>query len=245
MSTVNRLRLYFGSKYLMLFILLCGSVLAVKQEKDIMTIIFLNIILIFESIFALLWNRANFFKKCDVQKTYFEFLEVFTKLNDIYLPRFIYGDFLYNFVTFYKTYYKDIIRYEEYVLDNFNYMHTLIISDTSSETWVLRKALYDKKWFCNKCILLKEAYEKQLFGNHLSFVMEESTEEKGSKLKKSVTSTTNKKQVIKYLVAFLIFFVGTILIYYRVENENLENLLYVILTNGIIIFLEINNFTNH
>ena len=98
MNVTSRLKLYFFVKYLFLLIVLSSSILAVKQEKDIVTIIVLFVIIVIESAFALLWNHVDFFRKCDVQKTYIEFLEVFIKLKDIYIPRFIYGDFLFNFV---------------------------------------------------------------------------------------------------------------------------------------------------
>lgn len=201
MNVKKGLLMYWRYKYTIIVLSFSVAFIVFRHNNDIVALGIMYLILIIESLLALNLNKVDFLKKCDIEKTYIDFLEIFERLQKIYIPRFIYGDILYNFMKFYKKGYKELCKYEEYFIDNFNYMHSLIISEDRN-AWIAKKALFDRKWFGKKCSLLKEAYKEKQCGNTLYFFLKEDILDE-RKLEKGVINEKNKIKKILYIIILI------------------------------------------
>lgn len=224
MDTKGRIVLYFGYKFILIFISILLSFNVLRSESKGVALFAIYTFLFIELIMVLLLNKINFFKRIDVEKTYVEFLEIFMNLQMKHLPRFIYRDFLFNFISFYNKNHSVIYKYDERFMDNYNYMHTLITYEKSGNEWISSKALYNRKWFCRCCELLLEAYDSNIYGNRLLLHMNELVEKKEEKRNKKKSN----KQYNVFLKLLFIIFLSVINI--LCEDENIRNIISFILS---------------
>lgn len=222
MNTKERMCFYFIYKWLV--VILCFVPVSVSSFLPNYRIpdIVLSAYMVVLGILAVIFHKKNFMKGHDIEYGYIEFLELFANMKNKRMPRFIYGDYLYVFSKYYKENARRIYLYEEYFIDNYNYMH-LLITPKEQNCWISYNVLHRQCDFCDKCKKLKEAYYNKLYGNQINDLVmcnENATEQKEIKQWDKIKLYINS--IVKF--TFYLFYILLILflLYKAILNSEME-----------------------
>ena len=222
MNTKERMCFYFIYKWLVVGLCLVPvSVSSLLLNFRIPYIVLFAYMFVL-GILAVIFHKINFMKGHDIEYGYIEFLELFANMKNKRMPRFIYGDYLYVFSKYYRENARRIYLYEEYFIDNYNYMH-LLITPKEQNFWISYNVLHRQGDFCDKCKKLKEAYYNKLYGNQINDLVmcnDNTTEQKEIKQWDKIKLYINS--IVKF--TFYLFYILLILflLYKVILNSELK-----------------------